>query len=87
MNRPGVSVIAISLLFAAGAASADEAACADRHSPVKPQVDLAKVMRVESAAQQNGVQVYWINPPQVDAAKVQTSDRTYRFKSKRQRQG
>ena len=87
MKLTHICVIAMGTLFAAGAANADPSARADRHAPVKPEVDLAKVMLVEAAAQQQGVKVHWVNPPQIDAAKAQNSERTYRFKSKRQAKG
>jgi hypothetical protein len=86
MKLPSLSVIAMSLLLAAGPALADAPARADRHAPVKPEVDVDKVMLIETAAQRNGVRVHWIHPPQVDAAKARNSERTYRFRSKRQSQ-
>lgn len=85
MKLPNPSLIALSLLFAVGGASAGSSDRSDRHAPVKPEVDVDKVMLIEAAAQRNGVQVHWIHPPQIDAAKEQSSERTYRFKSKRQK--
>ena len=85
MKLSSLSVIAMSLLFAAGAASAGSSDRSDRYAPVKPEVDVDKVMLIEAAAQRNGVQVHWIHPPQVDAAKEPSTERTYRFKSKRQK--
>ena len=87
MKLPSISVTAASLLFAAGAAGANPIERIDRHAPVKPEVDLDKVMLVEAAAQRNGVQVHWVHPPQFDANRQQKSERTYRFKSKRQSEG
>jgi hypothetical protein len=83
MKLPKPFLIALSL--AVGAAHAGSSDRSDRHAPVKPEVDVDKVMLIEAAAQRNGVQVHWIHPPQIDAAKAQSAERTYRFNSKRRK--